>query len=134
MRERAVRQGLQKAERVRKTKDIDRLFRRGAVTRGPNFRVHRLRREETGGSVRAAFVAGKRIGKSVVRNRIRRLLREAFRRIKADLKTEPIDLVFVAGRDFSGARSAEITDEMRTLLAETGLLAPSSAAPRADRT
>ena len=121
MQERAIRQGLRRTERVRKTKDIDRLFRLGRVTRGPDFRVHLLRRDEAHGSVRAAFVAGKRIGKSVARNRLRRLLREAFRRIKADLKAEPIDLVFVAGRDFSGARSVDVTEEMRALLVETGL-------------
>jgi len=120
--ERAVRQRLPRTERVRKTTDIDRLFRRGKVTRGPDFRVHLLRRDESEGSVRAAFVAGKRIGNSVARNRMRRLLREAFRRIRVELRAEPIDLAFVAGRDFSGSRSVDMANEMRALLVETGLL------------
>jgi ribonuclease P protein component len=121
--ERTERRKLRRAERLRKTREIDRLFREGSVARGPNFRLLYLSRSgpETH-SVRAAFVAGKRIGKSVVRSRIKRLLREAFRRIKAELKTEPIDLVFVANRDFAAARAAEVADEMRGLLDQVGLV------------
>ncbi|MBM3321502.1 MAG: ribonuclease P protein component [Candidatus Eisenbacteria bacterium] len=133
MDERRERQKLRKAERLRKTREIDRLFREGSIVRGPNFRLLYLSR---GGSAtrsaRAAFVAGKRIGKSVARSRIKRLLREAFRRIKAELKTEPIDLVFVANRDFAAARAVEVADEMRVLLERAGLV--SARPPRQEGT
>jgi ribonuclease P protein component len=121
--ERTVRQTLRRSDRVRRKKEIDRLFREGEVVRGPLFRVHALRRDPpVTRSARAAFVAGKRIGKSVVRSRIRRLLREAFRRIKGELRAEPVDLVFVASRDISGLGSAQVADEMRAVLLRAGLL------------
>ncbi|MFH1681119.1 MAG: ribonuclease P protein component [Candidatus Eisenbacteria bacterium] len=123
MQERTARLKLRASERVRKTQEIDRLFREGKIVRGPNFRVHYLLRDRAEApAVRAAFVAGKRIGKSVVRSRIKRLLREAFRRIKAELQTEPIDLVFVASRDFADARATGVAGEMRDLLQRAGLL------------
>jgi len=120
-----VRQTLRKPERIRKRSDFDRLFRDCQVTRGAMFRAHhRFRKEEDSPiPVRAAFVAGKRIGKAVTRNRIKRLLREAFRRIKKDLKPPaPIDLVFVANRDFSDAKSDEVVIEMRGILERIGIL------------
>lgn len=121
--EQKVRQTLRRPEKIRKKKDFDRLFRERQVARGTNFRVHYLHREHQGlYPARAAFVAGKRIGNSVTRNRIKRLLREAFRRIKKDLKPHPMDLAFVANRDFSGARSGEVMQEMRELLERAGVL------------
>ena len=132
MPEQMVRQTLRKPELIRKTKDFNRLFAKSQVARATNFRVHYHHREEPGEPfpVRAAFVAGKRIGNSVTRNRIKRLLREAFRRIKKDLKPrEPVDLVFVASRDFSGVRSTDVISEMRELLDRIGLLDPAAEKP-----
>lgn len=123
MHERTVRQTLRRPERLRRKADFDFLFRRSRVARGADFRVHYLHREAPGPCpVRAAFVAGRRIGNSATRNRIKRLLREAFRRIKRDLRPRPIDLVFVANRDFSATGSAAVMEEMREVLSGAGLL------------
>ncbi|MFH1278568.1 MAG: ribonuclease P protein component [Candidatus Eisenbacteria bacterium] len=128
LQERKVRQTLRRSERLRQRKDFDRLFRQSRVARGEDFRVHYFHRDPAGPiPARAAFVAGRRIGNSVTRNRIKRLLREAFRRIKKDLNPAPIDLVFVANRDFSGRSSGEVTDRMRELMAKIGALAESGA-------
>jgi len=131
---RAVRQRLRKPERLRKQKDFQELFRYRQVARGRDFRVHyRFREQGSSPNVRAAFVAGKRIGKSVTRNRIKRLLREAFRRVKSDLRPERgVDLLFVANRDFSGRSSPEVEEDMREILERIGILPPPSAKEEAE--
>lgn len=117
--EQRVRQRLRRSERVRKKRDFDRIFQAPRIIRGGNFRIYFLKRECQGPCpVRAAFVAGKKVGNSVVRNRIKRLLREAFRRVKNDMRqNEGLDIVFVANRDFSRNRSPQVEIEMRELLA-----------------
>jgi len=123
--EQGKRRTLRKPERIRRKRDFDRIFHDPSIARGENFRVYYLERNDLPSlyPVRGAFVAGKRIGNSVTRNRIKRLLREAFRNVKGDLMPRSgLDLVFVANRDFSRSRSGEIESEMRGLLARIGFL------------
>ena len=119
-----MRQRLRGPARLRKKKDFDRVFEVRKVIRGRNFRFYYLRRESPQRyPVRAAFVAGKKIGNSVVRNRVKRVLREAYRRIKGDLSTSTgLDIVIVASRDFARSRSHEVEREMRSLFRRMGTL------------
>jgi len=70
---------------------------------------------------RFGFVVSQDIGKSVVRNRIRRLLREALR-----LRLERIglgwDMVFIARREIAGADFHSVEEAAERLLREAGLL------------
>ena len=71
---------------------------------------------------RPAFVAGRRIGGAVVRNRARRVLRAAWRSL-APLVPEDVHVVVVARGGISGAGSKELGTEMRGLLQRLGVLA-----------
>ena len=71
----------------------------------------------------AAFVAGRRLGGAVQRNRARRVLREAWRRVAPDIDGGA-DVVFVARRGILHASLADLEREIRTLLAQSNLLAP----------
>ena len=62
-----------------------------------------VRRALAGGRSRVGVVTGRGVGSAVVRNRARRLLREAFRRHQGDW-AEPVDVVLVA-RPSIAARS-----------------------------
>ena len=73
--------------------------------------------------VAAAFVAGRRVGGAVERNRARRVLREAWRSLAPTLH-RGADVVFVAKRGILRARSSELEAEMRDLLSRSGLVAP----------
>ncbi len=63
------------------------------------------------------------MGRAVARNRARRLLREAWRVLAAEVH-EGHDLVLAARGPFGKASATELTEEMRTLLREAGLIGP----------
>jgi ribonuclease P protein component len=86
---------LPRAERLRAPGDFQRLFQRGLRTERPAFVLLWLRAP---GPRAVAFAAGRRLGGSVVRNRARRRLREAYRRLRQELPTAGVRLCFVARR------------------------------------
>jgi ribonuclease P protein component len=95
--------GFPQAERLTKRADFVRLQDQpGARIRAKSFLllvgVHPLDAEQAGGPSqppRAGFVASKRLGNAVARNRAKRLLRELFRRNKGRFPRD-VDLVFIA--------------------------------------
>jgi ribonuclease P protein component len=67
------------------------------------------------GSGDVAYVAGRKVGGAVERNRARRILRAALREIAPDGVADH-DVVLVAREDIRGARSQDLTSEMGELL------------------
>jgi len=70
---------------------------------------------------RLGVVTSGKIGNAVIRNRARRLLREAFRQHQHDL-THPVDLVLVARNSIVGKGFAEVEKDFLTILRKAGLL------------
>ena len=70
---------------------------------------------------RLGVITGRRIGGAVVRNRARRLLREAFRLHQHDL-SGPVDLVLVARPSIAGKGLAEVERDFLTTLRKARLL------------
>jgi ribonuclease P protein component len=68
--------------RLKRRKDFQCVYRRGAVWKGSCFTLHVLRRED---GVRLGITVPRRFGSAVERNRAKRRLREAFRRIASSL-------------------------------------------------
>jgi len=65
---------------------------------------------------RVAFVAGRKVGPAVRRNRAKRLLREAWRSLPESIREEPCWRIWVARASCAGASLAEIRAEMGRLL------------------
>lgn len=71
--------------------------------------------------VRIGITTGKKVGKAVQRNRCRRIIREAYRRLYPQL-SGGWDLVFVARAATVGSTSAELYEVMHQQFKKAGLL------------
>jgi ribonuclease P protein component len=69
---------LPKQEILRKRNEIQNCFNKGITWQGKHLRVIYLKAEQR----KAGFIVAKRYGKAVLRNRVKRLLREVYRNQK----------------------------------------------------
>ncbi len=91
---------------------LDRTIKTGRVVRTRYFRMHYLTGEGPPG---LAFLAGRRVGGAVQRNRAKRVLREAFRTTELNL-AEIATLVLVATDLTARAPHAEIKAALEAAL------------------
>ena len=73
------------------------------------------------GTGSVAFVAGRRVGGAVSRNRARRILRAAWRELESRV-VEGFDVVLVARASIAGARSDELVAEVEQVLLRAGMI------------
>jgi ribonuclease P protein component len=106
-------QRLRPVERLRCPSAYRRVFEQGDKLVGSLFVLYILPTLEP--HSRLGLAVSKRIGNAVVRNRIKRCLRETFRRHKA-LLTPPCDVICVARRSAAGVPCALYTQQFLTLL------------------
>ena len=76
-----MRQRFRKIERLAAHADFTRCYRQGKRFRTPLFTLYAYRQGQ--GIARLGLAVGKSVGNAVVRNRVKRRLREIFRRHKA---------------------------------------------------
>jgi ribonuclease P protein component len=109
---------------IRKGWEFDLIFRTGFRVQGELVRLLFLRETAAGlGGPRVAYVVGKRQGKAHVRNRGKRILREAFRGLRP--WTVPnATLVFSLRNKALGLKASEIYRDMARVLRKNGFLAP----------
>jgi ribonuclease P protein component len=104
--------GLPRETRIRRAGDFAALRQASGRLGGRCFSV-RYRPNELG-HARLGLAISKRVSKRAVeRNRIKRLLRESFRRIRNDLP--PLDLVFMAREQAAGVPGPELLAELDML-------------------
>ena len=106
-------QRLRPVERLRCPPAYQRVFAQGEKLVGSLFVLYVLPTSES--YSRLGIAVSKRIGNAVVRNRIKRYLREMFRRHKAYLLSS-CDLVFVARREAASVPLALYTQQFFLLL------------------
>lgn len=76
-------------------------------------------------SSRLGVVTSKKIGHAVIRNRVRRLLRESFRLHQHQL-AKPVDLILVARPSIAQKNFSQVQTDFMTGLKRAGLLGESS--------
>jgi ribonuclease P protein component len=111
-----------KTKRLILPSEFDRVREEGRTTRGASLMLGVL--ETNGGSTfRAGFVTSKRIGNAVVRNRVRRRLREIVRKHQLRLPRN-IWVVTIARPGAARATFAELEDEWLRLARRAFILPP----------
>ncbi|MBN1504674.1 MAG: ribonuclease P protein component [Candidatus Eisenbacteria bacterium] len=106
-------------ERLRRTADFERVYEQGSVFQGRHVVLFCL----TAGvdQRKAGFVASRKIGGAVERNRARRRIREAYRKLRSGLPGNA-HLVFVARAGVTDIGWDELLADVAGLLKKAGLL------------
>ncbi len=105
--------------RIKKGWEFDLIFRTGIRLNGELVRLLYVRNENN--FIKAGFISGKRQGKAHIRNRVKRILREAFR--QSEKKIIPgISLILSLKDRAINSKSYEIYADLIKLLKRNNLL------------
>ena len=110
-----------KTRRLTRASDFDRVKKAGHAERGKLMALATLEVQNSGAS-RAGFVASGRLGGAVVRNRVRRRLREIVRKHQHNLR-EGLWIVVIARPDATKASYHALEDEWLRLAKRASILA-----------
>ena len=97
--------GSSSRRRLSSSADFDHVFRRGVSASNRYLVLHFFERPESS-EQRLGLSVSRKVGGAVVRNRVKRLLREAFRGNEAELQSHG-DYVVVARPDLAGLAEQE---------------------------
>lgn len=100
-------------ETIKSKRDFERVFSGGKRANSRLVRMTVLRRNE-GGPARVAFVAPKRLGNAVFRNRCKRVLREAAR--QAGLPRDGFEVILFATRATHDSNPSEVAGSIASLM------------------
>jgi ribonuclease P protein component len=110
-----------KTRRLKHTSDFDRVKEGGHAERG-RFIVLAALTVQNSGATRAGFITSGRLGSAVVRNRVRRRLREIVRKHQHNLR-EGLWIVVIARPDATKASYHALEDEWLRLAKRASILA-----------
>lgn len=111
-----------KTRRLARAEEFDRVKREGLVQRG-KFLILGVLPVENAGPFRAGFVTSRRVGGAVVRNLVRRRLREIVRRHQHAVR-QNLWIVLIARAEATRSDYHALEDEWLRLAKRASILAP----------
>lgn len=112
---------LPKQYRLRSTREFSRVRRSGRSANNPLVALYVLHTRSR--DIRVGFSVSKRVGNAVIRNRVKRRLREAIRPLLHCVRPGT-DLVFIARPPSANASWTQILESVSSLLRKTGAVLP----------
>ncbi len=122
---------MQRKQRLRKREDFSRVYRHGRSFANMQFVVYWRKRSEPG-SFRLGVSASGKLGGAVVRNRMRRRIKEIVR-LNADKLREEYDLILIVRKPALALDYKEMEGSVLHVLRKAGLLKGSEPPPDAGR-
>jgi len=104
---------------LKENRDFRRLYRQSASYVSPALVVYL--KETRAGFSRLGITAGKKIGSAVLRNRAKRVVREAYRTLLPTFKKD-VDMVIVARKRAAFVKSDVVLNELDILLKKAKLI------------
>ena len=104
---------------LRKKSDFDSIYNRGKSV-GDRYLVLFYRKNNLPYN-RTGFLASKKVGNSVQRNRARRLMKESYRHIEKGLPTG-YDFIIIARNTISGKKCMEVERSLMSAFKRTGVI------------
>lgn len=111
---------MQAIYRLQKNRQFDYVYRKGTSTVCKNIVM--ITAKNNSGNLKVGFSVSKKIGKSVVRNRVKRLMRENFRLLIPTVN-HAYNYVFVARAGITESDFAGVKRDLLYLLKKANLLA-----------
>ena len=108
-----------KKEILRKKSDFDAIYRAGRSV-PDRYVVLFLRKNDLPYS-RTAFLASKKVGNAVARNRARRLMKESYRSL-CDQFLTGYDIIFIARNTINNSKCADVKKSIEAATKRAGLL------------
>jgi ribonuclease P protein component len=102
-----------KTSRLRKRPEFQQLSRTGKTVHSPNFVV--ISKANNKGESRLGITVSAKVGNAVVRNRIKRVVREFFRRHRREL-TAGLDILVIARKSATGSSLRLVENEIGKIL------------------
>jgi ribonuclease P protein component len=106
---------LRRCHRLKDSRDFRRVFQRGKSAATSRFVLYWLNNPQTE-TFRVGISVSKKVGKAVVRNRVKRLVRECFQRFEPALGDCKVDFVVVCRPPSAEADFAEVCQDLSKLL------------------
>ncbi|WP_223702790.1 ribonuclease P protein component [Sutcliffiella deserti] len=111
---------MKKEQRIKKSKEFQHVFQKGKSMANRQFVVYAL--EKKGQPYfRIGLSVSKKIGNAVVRNRIKRLIRQALLEMKEQLSQE-VDIVIIARKPTSDMTYEEVQKSLQHVLRKLPVL------------
>jgi len=105
--------GFPRSKRLTRKSEFDLVFQQGRKQAGRHFVCYAVRREEPDSQL--GLVVSRKVGKAVVRNRVKRYIRQFFRTHCARF-AEPIQLVVIARHEAAALDCAACEQSLAKLL------------------
>ena len=118
---------LSRAQMIKRRSDFQNVYHKGTAFPGRYIILYILRDARVAGKV--GFAAGKKLGCAAVRSRTKRLLREAYRHMQHELRTD-VGILLIGRAGLAACKMQDAAAELRRLARRAKIFGEGSAAPR----